>query len=281
MTSTRASWPFIRPRGRRRPSGRRAGAGQRPLPPAPVYAPAHDPRRCARRHGHSSRAGERDPRRTLRRHPAGRAHPRHRQAGKDRHRHGRLGQYGGGGRQARTAAGAGKAPALRVGYPAGPPTRSPPRPCASKPRWAKASATRGLIVTLRTCETTAGNEEPFDSIANVGRALPAPGHGGGHAARGPLGLSRLDVSPPHPACTLFEHPIYDLWLISCRTTAPVGAPGGRDCPPAASPVSAPKPRPTAKPDAAADEAAKPAAKPAKPKPAKPAAPAASPATTPT
>ena len=138
-------------------------------------------------------------------------------------------------------------PAIRtataVAAPREPEPDAPPPPPLKRPRFASAilQATdkitaetlrfeakvgesvryKGLIVTLRACETTAADEESNDSVANL------------EILSQPQGVTGSAVVPAHsvfkgwtfassPGLHPLEHPLYDLWLITCRTSAPVG-----------------------------------------------------------
>ena len=84
---------------------------------------------------------------------------------------------------------------------------------------------KSLILTVRACERTAADEPAEDSIAyltvdsqpraQVGR--PAPG--GRQVFRGWIYASSPGLNGP-------EHPVYDAWLITCRTSAPLRTAGG-------------------------------------------------------
>jgi hypothetical protein len=83
---------------------------------------------------------------------------------------------------------------------------------------------KSLILTVRACERTATDEPAEDSIAyltvdsqprpQAGR--PAPG--GRQVFRGWIYASSPGLNGP-------EHPVYDTWLISCRTSAPLRTAG--------------------------------------------------------
>ena len=59
-----------------------------------------------------------------------------------------------------------------------------------------------------------------DAIAHVEIDLPAQAPDGAAAAAGPPGVQGLDVRQRRRALNLFQHPIYDAWLIACKTAAP-------------------------------------------------------------
>jgi hypothetical protein len=81
---------------------------------------------------------------------------------------------------------------------------------------------KGLILTIRACETTAADEATPDNIAYLdvqSQPLSAPGHAGPP----PRQVFRGWMFASAPAIHPFEHPIYDLWLIACKSSAPVTA----------------------------------------------------------
>lgn len=92
---------------------------------------------------------------------------------------------------------------------------------------------KSLILTVRACERTAADEPAEDSIAylhvdsqpraQAGR--PAPG--GRQVFRGWIYASSPGLNGP-------EHPVYDAWLITCRTSAPLRVEGGNVAPSASS-----------------------------------------------
>ncbi len=91
---------------------------------------------------------------------------------------------------------------------------------------------KSLILTVRACERTAADEPAEDSVAyltvdsqpkpQAGR--PAPG--GRQVFRGWIYASSPGLNGP-------EHPVYDTWLITCRTSTPLRAAGGPNTPSAA------------------------------------------------
>jgi hypothetical protein len=79
---------------------------------------------------------------------------------------------------------------------------------------------KGLIVTVRSCESSAPDEPAPDNIAYLdvqSQPLSAPGH----AAAPPRQVFRGWMFASSPGLHPFEHPIYDLWLIACKAAAPV------------------------------------------------------------
>lgn len=79
-----------------------------------------------------------------------------------------------------------------------------------------------LVFTARACEVTAPDEDAPDQIAYLtidtqpkalpGRAAPA----GRQVFKGWMYASSPGLNP-------LEHPVYDAWLIACKTSAPVAA----------------------------------------------------------
>ena len=80
---------------------------------------------------------------------------------------------------------------------------------------------KGLIVTLRACETTAADDDTTDSMANL-EILSQPQGVTGAAALPAHSVFKGWTFASSPSLHPLEHPLYDLWLISCRTSAPVG-----------------------------------------------------------
>lgn len=107
---------------------------------------------------------------------------------------------------------------------------------------------KGLIVTLRACETNAPDEDLTDSIANVEVLSQPQGVAGGQPPP-TRAVFHGWMFASSPSLHAFEHPLYDLWVIACRANAPVT--------PAAAPAAtpAPKPRKPAAPKPAAEPAA--------------------------
>ena len=139
-------------------------------------------------------------------------------------------------------------PALKAESP--PPADTPPPEPVKRPRYAAAVMQavdkltaetlrfetrvgepvrfKGMVLTVRACETTAVDETAPDNIAFVD-VQSQPLNSSVQARQVFRGWMFASSPSLHP----FEHPIYDLWLIACKTSAPV------DEPPAA-PPSAPK-----------------------------------------
>ncbi len=81
---------------------------------------------------------------------------------------------------------------------------------------------KGVVVTVRACETTAADEPVFDSMAHLD-VLSQPAAGPGRPAPAPRSAFRGWMFAGSPGLHPFEHPAYDLWLIACKTPAPVVA----------------------------------------------------------
>ena len=81
-----------------------------------------------------------------------------------------------------------------------------------------------LIFTVRACEHTAPDEPTEDSIAYV-EVLSQPRAEPGHPVLPPRQAFKGWMYASSPGLNPLEHPVYDAWLISCRTAAPpVAAP---------------------------------------------------------
>lgn len=136
---------------------------------------------------------------------------------------------------------------------------------------------KNLVFTVRACERSTAEEPVEDSIAYVtidsqpraapGKSAPAARQ----AFRGWMYASSPGLNP-------MEHPVYDAWLISCRSSAPETVPAARpvsvvSAPPAKAPAAKAPPAKAPPAKAPASVAAAPPAKaPASPAP-KAAAPA--------
>jgi hypothetical protein len=81
-----------------------------------------------------------------------------------------------------------------------------------------------LIFTLRACETTAEDEDFRDDMAHLvvtSEPKMAPGKPVAEARQ----VFRGWTFASSPGLQPFEHPVYDAWLISCKTSAPAKAAG--------------------------------------------------------
>lgn len=77
---------------------------------------------------------------------------------------------------------------------------------------------KGLVFTVRSCETTAPAEARRDSLAYVEvRAQPRLA---GREDQPSRQVFRGWMSAQSPGVNAMEHPIYDAWLISCKAPSP-------------------------------------------------------------
>ena len=83
---------------------------------------------------------------------------------------------------------------------------------------------KGVVITVHACETTAADELVPDAIAHMD-VFSQPESRPGRPALAPRQTFRGWMFAGSPAIHPFEHPVYDLWLIACRTPAPVASPG--------------------------------------------------------
>jgi hypothetical protein len=78
---------------------------------------------------------------------------------------------------------------------------------------------KALIFTVRACETTAPDEPGSDAIAHV--EIDSQPKGPEGAAPPPSRqVFRGWMFASSPGLNLFQHPIYDAWLIACKTASP-------------------------------------------------------------
>lgn len=81
---------------------------------------------------------------------------------------------------------------------------------------------KSLVITVRACETTAADEDSPDSAAYMtidSQPRPATGRAPPPAKqvfKGWMFASSPGINP-------LQHPVYDAWLIACRTSGPVPA----------------------------------------------------------
>jgi hypothetical protein len=80
---------------------------------------------------------------------------------------------------------------------------------------------KGLVIAVHTCEQSAPDEATPDAIAHL-TVLSQP-EGMAQARQVFQGWMYASSPSAHP----FQHSIYDLWLIACRTSAPVSAPAAK------------------------------------------------------
>jgi len=78
---------------------------------------------------------------------------------------------------------------------------------------------KGLILTVRACETTAADETIDDNVAYV-EVQSQPEVLPGRAAAAPRQVFKGWMFASSPTLHPLEHPVYDLWLIACRTAGP-------------------------------------------------------------
>ena len=77
---------------------------------------------------------------------------------------------------------------------------------------------KGLVIAVHACETNAADEATPDAMAHL-EVLSQP-EGVTEAREVFRGWMYASSPSVHP----FQHSIYDLWLIACRTAPPVSAP---------------------------------------------------------
>ena len=77
---------------------------------------------------------------------------------------------------------------------------------------------KALIFTVRACETTAPDEPDSDAIAHVEIDSQPKGPEGAPAPSRQVFRGWMFASSP--GLNLFQHPIYDAWLIACKTASP-------------------------------------------------------------
>jgi hypothetical protein len=78
---------------------------------------------------------------------------------------------------------------------------------------------KSLIFSVRTCETSASNEPVRDSIAHIQIDSQAT-RGVDRAITPGRQLFRGWMFASTPGLNPFQHPVYDAWLIACKTSAP-------------------------------------------------------------
>jgi len=76
-----------------------------------------------------------------------------------------------------------------------------------------------LIFTVQACETTASDEESIDAIAHV-EVISQPKAPDGGVAAPARQVFRGWMYANSPGVDLLQHPIYDAWLIACKTSLP-------------------------------------------------------------
>ncbi len=78
---------------------------------------------------------------------------------------------------------------------------------------------QGLMVTVRACETTAPDEPQSDSFANL-EVQSQPKAPPGRSRPPAREVYKGWMSAVSPGLNPFGHPVYDLWLVSCKVSAP-------------------------------------------------------------
>ena len=81
---------------------------------------------------------------------------------------------------------------------------------------------KGLIFTVHTCQVEpAGTRPPAEAhLQVISQPTPVRGRPAPPAREVFRGWMYADAPGVHP----FEHPVYDVWLIACKTASPVNAP---------------------------------------------------------
>lgn len=92
---------------------------------------------------------------------------------------------------------------------------------------------KSLILTVRACERTAADEPREDSIAYL-TVDSQPKPVAGRPAPGSRQVFKGWIYASSPGLSGPEHPIYDAWLITCRTPAPLRGAGLVNAPSASS-----------------------------------------------
>lgn len=82
---------------------------------------------------------------------------------------------------------------------------------------------KGLTLSVHACETNAADDDVDDSIAHL-EVSSQPQTVAGRAAAPPRQVFRGWMFGSSQSLHPLEHPLYDLWLIACKTEAPP-APG--------------------------------------------------------
>ena len=76
-----------------------------------------------------------------------------------------------------------------------------------------------LIFTVQACETTASDENTIDAIAHV-EVISQPKAPEGGTAAPAREVFKGWMYANAPGVNLLQHPIYDAWLIACKTALP-------------------------------------------------------------
>ena len=88
---------------------------------------------------------------------------------------------------------------------------------------------KSLVFTVKACERSAADEPVDDSIAYV-TVDSQPRAQAGKPALAPRQTFRGWMYASSPGLHPLEHPVYDAWLITCRTAAPAPAPSAPTAP---------------------------------------------------
>lgn len=83
---------------------------------------------------------------------------------------------------------------------------------------------KSLILTVRACERTAADEPTEDAVAYL-TVDSQPKPQAGRTAPGPRQVFKGWIYASSPGLSGPEHPVYDAWLITCRTDAPLRGAG--------------------------------------------------------
>jgi hypothetical protein len=76
-----------------------------------------------------------------------------------------------------------------------------------------------LIFTVQACETTASDEDSIDAVAHV-EVISQPKAPDGGVAPPARQVFKGWMFANAPGVNLLQHPIYDAWLIACKTALP-------------------------------------------------------------
>ena len=78
---------------------------------------------------------------------------------------------------------------------------------------------KSLIFTVQACETTASDESAMDAVAHV-EVISQPRAPEGGSAPPARQVFKGWMFANAPGVNLLQHPIYDAWLIACKTALP-------------------------------------------------------------
>lgn len=88
---------------------------------------------------------------------------------------------------------------------------------------------KNIVLTVRACEQAASDEPVEDSMAYV-TVQSQPRAAPGKPRPAPRQVFRGWMYASSPALNPLEHSVYDAWLISCKTPAPVATPSAPKSP---------------------------------------------------